>query len=268
MFRSLGYEGFIFIKYLNFLAFIRIVICLALLTIAVHPLQAQGDKETDALLLAADELIVSNQLDAALEKTRLAILRSPSSLDALQKRINVYYLMNNEKESLHYVEEALKEYPRVPEFYYLSGVIQNGRGKYIKALNDFDKALELQPQVDIYKYYLGRGVSHMNLMEYDQAISDFSTSIEYNDTVASAYHSRAMVNYEVKDYSAAVSDFLKALELSEGNAALFFNLGMSYYRLEQKEKACPYFHKACKLGNNNACRMTLMECAKAIPVIP
>jgi tetratricopeptide (TPR) repeat protein len=77
-----------------------------------------------------------------------------------------------------------------------------------------------------------------------------------------------MVNYELKDYSEAVEDFLKALTYSEGNSALYFNLGMSYYRLNEKGKACPHFHKSCTMGNTNACRMTLMECAKAIPVIP
>jgi len=48
---------------------------------------------------------------------------------------------------------------------------------------------------------------------------------------------------------------------------LYFNLGMSYYRLKEREKACPYFHKACTMGNTNACRMALMECAKAIPTV-
>ena len=81
----------------------------------------------------------------------------------------------------------------------------------------------------------------MNLLEYEQALADFSTSIEHNDTVASAYHSRAMVNYELHDYSAAVNDFLKALDLSEGNSALYFNLGMSYFRLNEKDKGLSLF---------------------------
>jgi tetratricopeptide (TPR) repeat protein len=90
-------------------------------------------------------------------------------------------------------------------------------------------------------------------------------SIQKNDTVASAYYTRGIVNYDIKDYEAAAEDFQKSLQYSEGNAALYFNLGMSYYRLEQKDKACPNFNKACSLGNTNACRMSLMECAKAIP---
>jgi tetratricopeptide (TPR) repeat protein len=229
---------------------------------------AQDDKISNDLLAEADQLISAGQLSEALEKTEAAIRQSPANISALQKRINVYFLMNNEKEAIYYVEEAIGKYPSVAEFYYLRGIINNSRGKYNKALDDFDRAISLEPSENQYKNYLGRGVSYFNLLEYEQALSDLSASIELNDTVASAYHSRAMINYELRDYTAAVNDFIKTLDLSEGNAALYFNLGMSYYRLNENDKACPYFHKSCTMGNTNACRMTLMECAKAIPAIP
>ena len=246
---------------------IKQLFILFLLLPAFHGI-AQEDARISALLAEADGFINENKLNDALVKIQDAIEITPSNLPALQKRINIYFLMNNEKESVRYVDEAIRKYPDVAEFHYLRGVINNERGKYIRALDDFNQAINLQSSGNLFRYYLGRGVSHMNLMEYDQALADFTSSIEQNDTVASAYHSRAMVNYEMKDYSAAVEDFLKALTYSEGNSALYFNLGMSYYRLNEKEKACPYFHKSCTMGNTNACRMTLMECAKAIPVIP
>jgi tetratricopeptide (TPR) repeat protein len=98
-------------------------------------------------------------------------------------------------------------------------------------------------------------------------MADFTKAIELNDTVASVYQGRGMLHYEMKDYTAAVDDFNKVLELGQENAAILFNLGMSYFRLEQKEKACPLLQKSCSLGNKNACRMSLMECVKAIPEV-
>lgn len=246
----------------------KTLVALALCLLPVCSLMAQDNAGIDALLAEADGFIAQKKLTEALSITQNAIDIAPSSVPALQKRINILFLMNNEKESVRYADEAIRSFPEVAEFYYLRGIINNSRGKYIKAVDDFNQAIDLRPADNLYRYYLGRGVSHFNLMEYDQALTDFTTSIEQNDTVASAYHSRALVNYEIRDYAAAVKDFLKALDHSEGNSALFFNLGMSYYRLSEKEKACPYFHKSCTLGNTNACRMTLMECAKAIPVVP
>jgi len=239
-----------------------------LLLILLHMPVLRAQDRMSTLLSEAEALIANNQFPEALAKTKAALQIDPSNMPAWQKQISIYILMNDEKEGLQCTDEAIDRFPEIPEFFYQRGVINNTRGKYSKALDDFDKAISLPVTDNTFKFYLGRGVSHLNLMEYEQAIADFSSSIELNDTAASAYHSRAMANYELRDYAAAATDFLKTLEFSEGNAALYFNLGMSYFRLNEKEKSCPYFHKSCTMGNNNACRMTLMECAKAIPAIP
>lgn len=228
----------------------------------------RAQDRVNTLLSEAEVLVSKNQYPEALEKTKAAIQISPSAQLAWQKQINIYMLMNDDKEAMRCTEEAIEKFPEIPEFFYHRGVINNAREKYSKALDDFDNAINLPATGNTFKFYLGRGVAHLNLLEYELAITDFTRSIELNDTAASAYHSRAMASYELRDYTAAVDDFLKTLELSEGNAALYFNLGMSYYRLSEKEKSCPYFHKSCTMGNNNACRMVLMECAKAIPAIP
>jgi len=229
---------------------------------------AQNETKANELLAEADVFIASNNLSEALAKTREAISITHDFHPALQKQINILFLMNDEKESVSLVEDAIDKYPHVPGYYYLRGIINNGRGKYARALDDFTQAIDMNPEGILFKCYLGRGVSYFNLLEYDQALADFTSSIQQNDTVAGAYYSRAMVNYEIRDYSAAVNDFQKVLTLSDGNAAMYFNLGMAFYRLNEKDKACPNFNKACSMGNINACRMSLMECAKAIPTVP
>jgi len=239
-----------------------------MITMGSSMIMAQENASIRALLSEADSCIAGKNLDDALSKTQAALRISSGNIPALFKQINIFFLMNNDKEAMRLADEAIRLYPAEPDFYYIRGVINNSREKYVKALDDFDRGINLKPASYLYKYYMGRGVSHLNLVEYDQALSDFSSALDLNDTLASAYHSRAMANYELKDYSAAVNDFLKALNNSQGNSALYFNLGMSYYRLNEKSKACPYFHKACTMGNNNACRMALMECTKAIPVVP
>jgi tetratricopeptide (TPR) repeat protein len=236
-----------------------------LILFLLHSPVLRAQDRVSNLLSEVDVLVSENQYPEALEKTREALQVDPFNTMTWQKQISIYVLMDDEKEAMRCTEEAIERFPEIPEFFYQRGVINNTREKYSKALDDFDKAISLPATDNTYKFFLGRGVSHLNLMEYEQAIADFSRSIELNDTAASAYHSRAMAGYELRDYAAAVDDFLKALEFSEGNSALYFNLGMAYFRLNEKEKSCPYLHKSCTMGNNNACRMVLMECAKAIP---
>jgi tetratricopeptide (TPR) repeat protein len=229
-----------------------LVVCIFFFT--VSGLVAQDEARISTLLGEADALIASNNLQGAMEKTTQALAISPDNTNALQKQINIYFLLEDEKESLSLADKAIRLHPEVPDFYYLRGIINNRKNE---ALDDFNNAINLQTSGNQYRYYLGRGVAHLNLLEYEQALADFTTSIELNDTVASAYHSRAMANYEMKDYAGAVSDFLKTLDYSEGNAALYFNLGMSYFRMEEKDKACP-FHKSVP-GYTNACRMALID---------
>jgi tetratricopeptide (TPR) repeat protein len=231
-------------------------------------LMAQNSPRITQLLEEADTLIAENKLQEALSKTQEALSVSASNKQAQKYRINIYYLMLNYKEALRFADEALKNDPQDPEFLYLRGIIYNASGKYGKALDDFSIALESAKEEDKYRLLLNRGVAYHSLLEYELAMNDFSRSIELNDTVPSAYHGRAMLNYEIKDYQAAVNDFNQVLMLDQENAAILFNLGMSYFRLEEKEKACPLFQKSCTLGNKNACRMSLMECVKNIPKVP
>lgn len=227
----------------------------------------QASSRITSLLAEADSLIAGNRLEEALAKTEEALSVSGSNKEAQQYRINIYYLMQNDKEALRYADDAIKRYPKDPDFLYLRGIINNSTGRYAKALDDFTAALELAKSQEMYKIYLNRGIAYQYLQEYESAMTDLTTSIELNDTAASVYQGRAMLHYEMKDYSAAVDDFNKVLELGQENSAILFNLGMSYFRLEQKEKACPLLQKSCTLGNKNACRMSLMECVKSIPEV-
>lgn len=228
-----------------------------------------GNTQTGAriarLLAEADTLIAGNRLQEALSKTEEALSVSGNNKQAQQYRINIYYLMQDNKEALRYADDAIKRYPQDAEFLYLRGIINNSAGRYGRALDDFNAALKTAGDEARYMIYVNRGVANHYLLEYESAMDDFSRAIELNDTAAGGYQGRAMLHYEMKDYASAVGDFNKVLELGQENAAILFNLGMSYFRLEQKEKACPLLQKSCTLGNKNACRMSLMECVKTIP---
>jgi tetratricopeptide (TPR) repeat protein len=225
----------------------------------------QDNPRINILLQEADAELEKSNFSEALRKVENALVLSPGNVRALEKRVNIYYQMNEIKEASKCVNEAIIEFPAESELYYLRGLINISRKKYYKAINDFNKIFELEQPVDFYKVYLNRAIANTNLQEYELAIEDLTKSIELNSTNASAYHSRGMVYYELKDYNLAVNDFKQAINLSHDNPVTFFNLGMSYYRLEDKESACPYFHKACSLGDKNACRMAFMECAKNLP---
>ncbi|MBN2213315.1 MAG: tetratricopeptide repeat protein [Bacteroidales bacterium] len=238
---------------------------LMILVAAIYTSVIFGQSEVDMFLTEAETNIRNNRYDIALNKVQEALNIEPDNERALLLETNIYYLENEYKKAYEALEKAIKRFPEKDEFYYQRGLINIGRQKYQKAIDDFSDLIEGNSKIGLFKVYLNRGVAYMNIQEYEKALYDLTRSIELNSNNASAYHSRGMLNYQLKDYSAAVEDFKQALEYNDNNPETNFNLGMSFFRLEEKDNACPYFHKACKEGNLNACKMVLMECAKEIP---
>ncbi len=224
-----------------------------------------GQTRIENLLTEAETNIRNSRYDIALSKVEEALSIEPANKKALQLQINIHYLQNDYKEAYELVDDAIKRFPGDGDFFYQRGLINIGRQKYQKAVDDFNRLIDGYSDFELFKVYLNRGVAYMSMQEYERALEDMTKSIGLNNHNASAYHSRGMLNYQLKDFHAAVEDFKQALLYNDNNPETNFNLGMSYFRLEEKDSACPYFHKACKEGNMNACKMVLMECAKNIP---
>ncbi len=88
--------------------------------------------------------------------------------------------------------------------------------KYKEALEDFNKAVELDPySADIYNY---RGMTKYFLEDYKGALADFDKTIELQPDYAEAYNLRGVVKGELNDEKGACEDWEKAFELGFKNA--------------------------------------------------
>jgi len=88
--------------------------------------------------------------------------------------------------------------------------------KYKEALEDFNKAVELDPySADIYNY---RGMTKYFLEDYQGALADFNKTIELQPDYAEAYNLRGVVKGELNDNKGACEDWEKSFELGFKNA--------------------------------------------------
>jgi tetratricopeptide (TPR) repeat protein len=62
-------------------------------------------------------------------------------------------------------------------------------------------------------FYINRGNDYFDKGQYDQAISDFNKALEINPNLALAYYIRGMSYYYKKEYDKAGDDFKKLLSL-------------------------------------------------------
>jgi tetratricopeptide (TPR) repeat protein len=213
----------------------------------------------------ADQYVSSGNYNEALVIYKDILFSNPEYLDVQEKKLNTLMLADRQKEASKDIDDLIRMYPQNAGYYYLRAIIGLKNEKYVKAVEDFDKAIQLDmPKNYLYKVYLNRGMSHFYLQDFDLAESDFKSVIELDPQIAAAYHGLGMVKYEQKEYEEAVTEFQKSLKYDEKNSITHFNMAMSYFRLEEKDNACYHFNRACALGNRNACRLLMMECAQEI----
>ena len=94
----------------------------------------------------------------------------------------------------------------------LSGVSSLNRGKTDKAMENFNRAIQLDPQRA--GGYLGRGNTYNILGQYEEAVADYNKAISINPDQAEAYANRAIAYSHLKAYEKAIADYEKCLELN------------------------------------------------------
>jgi tetratricopeptide (TPR) repeat protein len=95
--------------------------------------------------------------------------------------------------------------------YYNRGVTWADKGDYDRAISDYNKAIELNPNYT--KAYNNRGVTWSKKGDYDRSISDCSKAIELNPNCTDAYNNRAVSYYFKGEYDRAWDDVGKVQSL-------------------------------------------------------
>ena len=81
------------------------------------------------------------------------------------------------------------------------------------------------------EYYNNRGLVCADRQDYQRAIADFSKAIELNPQFAQAYNNRAMAYTLQGDFEKALPDFSKMIEFNPKSAQAYCNRGVVYYHL-------------------------------------
>ena len=181
--------------------------------------------------------------------------------EALSGIIRAQLLSENLKDAQKYIDRAIQEYPRNPEFPLRRGILNNMKGLYLKAVDDFNIAFQLSGNKPDIQLYVNRGVACMQDENYNDAIADFTDALKINPRHASALNYRAFANYRLANYNESIDDYDKVIALNPESTSVYYNRGMAHLRSGDRIKACSDFHEACSKGNINACKMIVTECS-------
>ena len=125
------------------------------------------------------------------------------------------------------------------------GLDYNYAGEYYKAIDAFNKAIELDPNLAI--AYNNRGWAYIELGQYEQGIADCNKAIELDPNLALAYSNRGLAYIRLGQYEQGAADCNRAIELDPFLAVAYSNRGLAYIELGKYEQAIADFDKAVEL---------------------
>jgi len=149
-----------------------------------------------------------------------------------------------------YLDDYIKRNPKDNIAYVLRGEGYKGKNNYEKALQDFNKAIEIDP--NFVEAYTSRGLLYLDMNEFDKAIEDNSFAVKLSSTDTVAYYNRAIAYINKKDYSKALIDLKKTVEIDPEYADAYKKLGAIYVERDSEKEALSNFKKYIELEPNSA----------------
>ncbi|WP_223280102.1 tetratricopeptide repeat protein [Nostoc sp. PA-18-2419] len=181
---------------------------------------------------------------AVLQNSRIEVKWQPI---ALGWRGKTYRLMERYPEALEDFDRAIELDPEYAWAIACRGKTYRLMERYPEALEDFDRAIELDPK---YAWAIkSRGETYRLMKRYPQALEDFDRAIELDPKYTWAIKSRGETYCLMERYPEALEDFDRAIELNPKSDYWAIALrGETYRLMERYPQALEDFDRAIELN--------------------
>jgi tetratricopeptide (TPR) repeat protein len=129
--------------------------------------------------------------------------------------------------------------------YVLRGFAYSRNGLFPESIEDFQKAIELDPH--FVEAWIYRGLAYSKRREFEKALADLSKAIEAEPRNLFAWQSRGNIYSEMKEYKKALADYSKAIEITPKYMYPWYYRGLAYLHLNQYEQAISDASKVIEL---------------------
>jgi tetratricopeptide (TPR) repeat protein len=154
--------------------------------------------------------------------------------------------------TIDYLGKRIIEDPNFLEAYLIRGEAYEKTGNFPKALNDFEKAVKINPDEAIAYNSRGR-IFVISGGDINKALNDFSKAIELDAGFADAYSNRANTFLKMGEPQKAINDCTKAIEISPNESfEPYYNRGLAYVNIGEIAKALADYNMVIKLAPENA----------------
>ncbi len=123
-------------------------------------------------------------------------------------------------------------------------------GEYNKAIECLNKAIELNPALDM--AFCNLGATYNLLGNYDKAAEYLNKAAELNSQNDFTWNNLGLLYKQQGKYNQAVEYYNKALELNPKNSVAWYNLALTYHSLGNYYQAVDCYEETVKLNPNDS----------------
>ena len=129
--------------------------------------------------------------------------------------------------------------------YITRGIAFYYRDKYYSALESFEKAIELKP--DLAVAWFNKGAMLDRLGRYDEALESFEKAIELKPDLAEAWYNKGVALERLGRSEEALEAYERAIELKPDDTGAWFNRARLYALKGERENALSDLKRAVEL---------------------
>ncbi len=119
--------------------------------------------------------------------------------------------------SLSEINQAISLVPNNPNHYNEKYVVLSELKRYDEELAAITQAINLAPRA---AWYYNRGILYYNQQKYKLALDDYNKAIELNPNYALAYYNRGNLYRRQQKYKLALDDYNQAIKINPNDAEL------------------------------------------------
>ncbi len=222
--------------------------------------EASGAKPPKALFVMVGVLVIVlslftlKQIDVWKTPMKLwthEITLYPDSVAiAYSNRGNLFYDQGKYKRAIEDYDRSLEIDPDAARTVYNKGGAYHYIGQSRRAIELYTKAIELDPKPD--EFYFNRGTTYSQIKEYDLAIDDYTKTISISPNHFKAYVNRGNAYVWKGQREEGLKNYARAIKLNPKYAETYANRGLVLLELGKVELAVKDLVKAVKLEPKTA----------------
>ena len=168
--------------------------------------------------------------------------------NAYNNRGVAFFLKNDFVSTINDYSKAIELNPKEVSYYLNRGNSYFHKSKFRLSINDYSIAIKLDPTEAI--YYRLRGLAYLKIGIYDSCIADCDEAIKIKPQNTTAYINKGNALFNLKKYNQSIINYTKALEINPNIAEAYNNRGGAYLKTKNYKKSLEDLNHAILLNGN------------------